>query len=95
MSVKTLKKSVAVLCQQAILTNLLYRKDALFIRYDNIPYVKRNGIFKPSFREIELALANAMHQLNSGHTDPCVPETREAEHDDVIPPAILRKTARA
>ncbi len=55
--------------------------DTLSSRQDRIPYGWHSGILEAELREIELALANAMHQLNAGQSDRGVPEALEAEHD--------------
>jgi len=39
--------------------------DALFIEHDGIPDVERNGILEPESTEVELTLANSMHQLDA------------------------------
>ena len=39
--------------------------DALFIEHDGIPDVERSGILEPESTEVELTLANAMHQLDA------------------------------
>jgi hypothetical protein len=40
-------------------------KDTLFIEQDNIPDGGRGGILEAESAEVELTLANAMHQLNA------------------------------
>jgi hypothetical protein len=39
--------------------------DALFIEHDGIPDVERSGILEPESTEVELTLANSMHQLDA------------------------------
>jgi hypothetical protein len=39
--------------------------DTLSIEQDGIPGSERSGIFKPEHGEVELTLANAMHQFDS------------------------------
>jgi len=40
------------------------KKDALFIEQDGIPDGGRSGILEPESTEVELTLANALHQLD-------------------------------
>lgn len=56
-------------------------KGFLSSRQDRIADGGRTGIFEAELREAELALANAMHQLNACKGDRSVPEPVEAEHD--------------
>jgi hypothetical protein len=39
--------------------------DTLSIKQDGIPDSERGGIFKPEHRDVELTLANAMHQFDA------------------------------
>ncbi len=58
-----------------------YLEDTSSSRQDGLPDCGRSGIFEAELREAELALANAMYQLDTRERDRCVPETFEAEHD--------------
>ena len=42
-------------------------KDTLSIKTDCIPDGRRSGIFEPGNGEVELPLANAVHQLDTGN----------------------------
>jgi hypothetical protein len=50
-------------------------------REDRIPNGGRSGIFEVERREIELALANAVHQLDAGNRRRGIPEPLEPKHD--------------
>ena len=50
-------------------------------REDRIPNSRRSGIFEVERCEIELTLANAMHQLNACNRGCGAPEPLEAKHD--------------
>jgi hypothetical protein len=51
------------------------------IREDRIPNARRSGIFEVERCEIELTLANAMHQLDACNRGCGAPEPLEAKHD--------------
>ncbi|SAL52875.1 hypothetical protein AWB69_05503 [Caballeronia udeis] len=40
-------------------------RDTLSIEQDGIPEKRRGGIFEPDHGEVELSLANAMHQFDA------------------------------
>jgi hypothetical protein len=45
-----------------------------------IPYDRRSGIFDPENGELELPLANAVYQLDTGNRGRGAPAPYEAEH---------------
>ena len=55
-------------------------KDALSIEQDRIPDGGRSGFLEPESGEVELPLANAVHQLDARKGGCRAPETFEAEH---------------
>ena len=58
----------------------LINKDFLFIEQDSIPDGERSGIFESKNPEVELPLANAVHQLDAGNRGRSTPEPFESEH---------------
>jgi hypothetical protein len=54
------------LVQMALLAETIpIAMDTLSIKQDGIPDSGRSGIFEPEHREVELTLANAMHQFDA------------------------------
>jgi len=53
----------------------------LSIEQDGIPDSGRSGIFEPGNGEIELLLANAMHQFDACNRGCGAPEPLKAKHD--------------
>jgi len=54
--------------------------DTLAIEQDGISDGRRSGIFEPGDGEVELPLANAVHQLDTGTRGRGAPEPFEVEH---------------
>jgi hypothetical protein len=54
--------------------------DNLAIEQDSIPDGRHSGIFDPGTGEVELPLANAVHQLDAGNRGRGAPEPFEAGH---------------
>src|SRR5471032_2884241 len=59
---------------------LLINMDTLLIEQDSIPDGGRCSVLEPESAEVELPLANAMHQLDARNRGRGTPETFEAEH---------------
>jgi len=55
--------------------------DPIFIEHDSIPDGGRSGIFESKNPEVELPLANAVHQLDAGNRGRGAPELLKAQHD--------------
>ncbi|WP_373683122.1 hypothetical protein [Paraburkholderia sp. UYCP14C] len=54
--------------------------DTLSIEQDGVPNRGRGGIAEPERAEVELRLANAMHQLDAGNRDRGTSEPFESKH---------------